>query len=136
MTAILSGDLRIQGRHGEIALERPVVYQVKNAVHERVEGRFRLMAGNTVGFALGTYDHDRALVIDPALAYSTYLGGSGPCLNENLMPAGSCDSGNAIAVDAAGDFYVVGGTLTSDSRSRRAPFRRSTMGCSPTTASL
>ena len=119
-----AGDLRIQGRHGEIALEKPVVYQVKDGVREPVEGRFRLMAANTVGFALGTYDHDRALVIDPALAYSTYLGGSGPCLNENLMPAGSCDSGNAIAVDAAGDFYVVGGTLTSDFPVTAAAFQK------------
>jgi len=109
-----SGELIIKAKNGEIAFHKPVVYQLKDGVRERVEGRFRLVAASTVGFALGTYDHDRALVIDPALAYSTYLGGSGPCLNSELSPAGTCDSGNAIAVDAAGDFYVVGGTLTSD----------------------
>jgi len=27
-----------------------------------------------VHFALGQYDHNRALVIDPALSYLTYLG--------------------------------------------------------------
>jgi hypothetical protein len=97
-----AGDLKIEGRHGEIAFEKPVVYQVKDGLREPVEGRYRLLADNTVGFSLGRYDRSRKLVIDPALAYSTYLGGS------------SATGGNAIAVDAAGDFYIVGGTLSPD----------------------
>jgi hypothetical protein len=109
-----NGDLAIKSRNGEIAFHKPVVYQLKDGVREPVEGRFRLLAGNHIRFALGSYDHTRTLVIDPVLAYSTYLGGSGPCLNSQLAPATPCDSGNAIAVDAVGDFYVVGATVNSD----------------------
>ncbi|MGA7313327.1 MAG: SBBP repeat-containing protein [Silvibacterium sp.] len=109
-----SGDLAIRCRNGEIAFHKPVVYQMKGGIHEPVEGRFRRLAGNSIGFRLASYDHTRAVIIDPALAYSTYLGGSGPCLNPGLSSAGTCDSANAIAVDAAGDAYVVGGTINSD----------------------
>src|SRR5262249_7422111 len=42
------------------------------------------------------------LVIDPVLAYSTYLGGSGD------------DAGNGIAVDGAGNVYVTGSTASTD----------------------
>lgn len=97
-----SGDLTINGKNGEIAFRKPVVYQMRNGVRESVAGRFQLVGGNSVRFAVGSYDHARALIIDPVLAYSTYLGGSGG------------DSGNAITVDAAGDFYVVGGTTSPD----------------------
>ena len=55
--------------------------------------------GDRFGFRLGAYDTRRPLVIDPVLAYSTYLGGS------------NIDNGESIAVDAAGAAYVAG--LTS-----------------------
>ena len=40
-----------------------------------------------VGFRLSAYDHDKPVVIDPVLSYSTYLGGS------------LRDEGNAITVE-------------------------------------
>ena len=55
-----------------------------------------------MGFSVAEYDRRRALVIDPTLVYSTYLGGSGD------------DQGNAIAVDASGYAYVTGGTVSAD----------------------
>src|SRR5206468_3857831 len=56
----------------------------------------------TVRFALGTYDRRRALVIDPVLLFSTYLGGQ------------FTDSGDAIAVDGGGNVYVAGETNSPD----------------------
>ncbi len=96
-----NGDLLLQGEHGSAAFHKPVVYQEKDGQRQSVAGSFQLAANDTVGFSLGTYDHARPLIIDPILAYSTYLGGSG-----NASSFG--DQGNAIAVDSAGEAYVVG----------------------------
>src|SRR5205807_719182 len=51
----------------------------------------------------------RELVIDPTLAYATYLG------------AGGTDLANGVAVDGAGDAYVVGAT-TSQTFPTQNPF--------------
>ena len=105
-----NGDLAIIGKHGQIAFHKPVVYQLKQGVRQPVRGRFQLLGNNTVGFRLGGYDHDRELVIDPVLAYSTYLGGS----EADGVYGGEGAGAIAIAVDAAGDAYVVGGTESPD----------------------
>jgi hypothetical protein len=98
------GNLIIITKNGGIAFHKPVVYQVKNGQpasqigiqREPVEGKFTLLAGNSIGFKLGAYDKSRTVVIDPTLAYSTYLGGS------------NSDAAQAIAVDADGNAYVAG----------------------------
>lgn len=51
-----------------------------------------------VGFAVGAFDRTRTLVIDPTLAYSTFLGSIG------------ADYGQGIAVDYMGNAHVAGGT--------------------------
>src|SRR5207237_9035827 len=65
------------------------------------------------GFELGDHDRSRALIIDPVLTYSTYLGGSG---NEGCFAiTGSAKPGcPAIAVDSAGNAYVAGSTTSTD----------------------
>ena len=65
-------------------------------------GAFVLANNNLVAFRVPGYDPKRALVIDPVLSYSTYLGGSG------------YESGQAIAVDGAGNAYVTGDTASAD----------------------
>src|SRR5207249_2566281 len=69
---------------------------------QEVRGRYVITSKNEAGFRVGAYDRRRALVIDPVLAYSTYLGGS------------HADDPTAIAVDSAGNAYITGDTLSVD----------------------
>jgi uncharacterized protein (TIGR03437 family) len=97
-----SGDLAIETDAGEIRWEKPVLYQLYGAERRPVMGSFALRARNRVGFTLGIYDHSRELVIDPTLAYATYLGGS------------KNEATRSIAVDSAGNAYICGYTSSSD----------------------
>ncbi len=90
------GGLRIETALGVLRDTRPVSYQMIGGRRAPVASRFVLGNGGAYGFALGAYDHDHPLVIDPGLVYSTYLGGN------------SFDAGTGIAVDGAGSVYVTG----------------------------
>lgn len=79
-----------------IAFRKLFAYQEINGRRHPVKANFRIVENNTIGFALGEYDVSAPLVIDPVLAYSTYLGGS------------FFDAPQALAVDQAGDAYVTG----------------------------
>ncbi len=96
------GNLLVFGDNGEVAFEKPVVYQDEKGQRVPIKGRYALLANHTVGFKVGKYDRSKALVIDPTLSYATYLGGS------------TDDAGTAIAVDAAGSIYVIGFTVDTD----------------------
>src|SRR5204863_4296168 len=61
-----------------------------------------------VTFDVGAYDTRHALVIDPIVAYSTYISGLRP-----IIGAGQSFI-NAIALDGAGNAYVVGSTGAND----------------------
>jgi hypothetical protein len=62
-----------------------------------VESKYRL-ANNQVGFELGAIDPNKTLVIDPKMSFGTLLGGN------------TYDFASDVAVDAKGNFYVVGYT--------------------------
>lgn len=95
-----SGDLVIDTAAGSISHHKPNVYQEIGGARQEIAGRFILESGNRVRFAIGDYDKTAPLVVDPALSYSTYLGGTGT------------DRALAVAVDSIGDAYV-GGTTSS-----------------------
>src|SRR5262249_30866682 len=60
------------------------------------------LSGQEVAFWIRDYDKARTLVIDPVVAYSTYLGGNVD------------DSAWGVTVDATGSAYVVGSTTSTD----------------------
>ena len=94
------GELVLRVAGNEIRQHKPVVYQEMDGVRTEIEGGYVLKGAKRVGFKLAAFDRNRPLVIDPVLAYSTYLGGSND------------DRGRGIAVDAAGNAYVTGETLS------------------------
>jgi len=97
------GDLVLQMEtgEGEIRWHKPVVYQEKDGARQEIAGRYAITDKNRVGFELASYDASRPLYIDP-LIYSTYLGGNGD------------EYGAGIAVDNAGNAYVIGTTNSTD----------------------
>jgi hypothetical protein len=109
-----TGDLvlSIDGE-ANLRLLAPVTYQTINGQRTTIPSRYKLLANSSVGFAVGQYNHDQPLVIDPVLVYSTYLGGSGSKYGYSEETAGG-DNGNGIALDSAGNAYIVGVTLSTD----------------------
>ena len=91
-----NGDLVVRAEGVEARFRRPEIYQVVEGRRVPVRGGFAPAADGEVRFRLGRYDRGRALIIDPVLEYSTFLGGSGGA------------SASAIAVDASGNVYVTG----------------------------
>jgi len=97
-----NGDLVAQTLGGTIRQLRPIVYQDWNGSRHFLPGRYVLFGANQVGFEVAGYRADTTLVIDPVLAYSSYLGGS------------DRDAGFSVAVDAGGNVYVSGATASVD----------------------
>ncbi|NJM13466.1 MAG: hypothetical protein HC889_17780, partial [Synechococcaceae cyanobacterium SM1_2_3] len=112
------GDLILTVPGGEVVQQAPRIYQIIDGQQQPVAGRYALRhsepAATTVniamadpmleplrvGFAVAHYDPKQPLVIDPVLAYSTFLGG----IKE--------DYATSIAVDQFGYAYVTGATLS------------------------
>lgn len=102
LTVEPGGDLLIEAAGQVVRQRRPVVYQESAAGRrEYLEGHY-VLDHRDVRVALGSYDPHRELVIDPALAFSTYLGGS------------NSDYATGIAVDGQGNVYVAGVTDSTD----------------------
>ncbi len=97
-----NGELILKANGGQIAFNKPQLYQEIDGTKHGIEGQYVLLAEHEVGFRVGAYDASKPLVIDPVLAYSTYLGGSDD------------DQSLAVAVDSAGRAYVTGQTFSPD----------------------
>lgn len=92
--------LRVAGR--EVRWLKPFAYQTAGSERRAVDCAYRILSKREIGFSIGAYDRARPLVIDPAYVYSTYLGGVFE------------EAGNSLAVDAAGNAYVAGSTVSID----------------------
>ncbi|MGH9433411.1 MAG: SBBP repeat-containing protein, partial [Terriglobia bacterium] len=143
-----NGDLVVETRGGPMRLYKPVAYQLgpdgkrryvaaayallgkRTSVEDReakMETRTSIVEDpesqmqnqkSKIGFKIGAYDGSRPLIIDPSLAYSTYLGGS----------AG--DAATAIATDSSGDAYIVGATNSTNFPVSASPYQKTSGGSS------
>ena len=105
-----SGDLSLHLHDGDVRWRKPSIYQEVNGARRNIAGRFVLGPDGQVGFDIPSYDVDAPLIIDPALIYATYLGGSS---DEAQGVAG-------IAVDNGGNAYVTGETASNDFPNKNA----------------
>jgi hypothetical protein len=80
----------------------PVAWQERGGQPVPVAVRYALQPDGTVGFAFGPYDPRETLVVDPELVYASYLGGV------------SGDTVWGMTVDAAGNIYLTGDTVSAD----------------------
>ncbi len=116
-----NGGLVLHTASGQIRQHKPRIYQMVKGDRREVEGGY-VLAGdcdqerirsafrnesafnsqsstlNSVRLFVGTHDPTIPLIIDPVLSYSTFLGG------------GNTDYAQGIALDSAGNAYVVGFT--------------------------
>ena len=96
------GTLQVQTPIGVLTETAPVCYQVINGNKVDVAAQYTILGDGRVGFTIGSYDKVYPLVIDPALLYSSYLGGA---VNDAAM---------GITVDLLGQAYVTGYTDSTD----------------------
>ena len=94
-----SGELCLRLGDKVVRWLKPVAYQDASGIRQEVACNY-LVAGEQVNFTVGAYDRTLPLVIDPILAYSTFLGGA------------DLDAANSVAVDRSGNLYVAGETLS------------------------
>ena len=98
-----AGGLLVETALGTLHDSAPVSFQEIGGVRVPVESRYSLDPENGYSFRVGAgYRADRELIIDPGVEYSTFLGGTAD------------EIGNGIAVDAAGNAYIVGTTQSPD----------------------
>jgi hypothetical protein len=99
-----NGEMVVTTPFGDIRDQKPYSYQRVDGAQKEVTTVYDLKAeNNEYGFRVGSYDRTRPLVIDPAvLVYCGYLGGAG------------FDEGFDIAVDSAGNAYVMGDTVSTE----------------------
>jgi hypothetical protein len=124
-----NGDLLVSTNGGEVRFHKPVVYQTnqssdRHAIGGRpaavvasnsVDGRWILKGGNRVGFEVAAYDPTKPLIIDPALSYSTYLGGTGT------------DGAFGVAIDSSGNCYITGFTSSTNFPTKN-PYQKANAG--------
>jgi hypothetical protein len=108
-----AGTLHVTTHGHELRFERPVAYQTIAGTRKPVTARYHL-DGTTIGFDVGTYDRTAMLVIDPVLSYLTYLGGSGVDVIGAVQPQVAGPTGQAAALDGAGNLYLAGYTQSTN----------------------
>src|SRR4051812_28197909 len=108
-----AGALIVDTSVGTLRDAAPTSYQHIDGRTVPVESRFVMHDTTAFGFTASAYRHDRELIVDPGIAYTTFLGGS------------SHETGASIAVDASGNAYITGTTQSPDFPVTAGAFDRS-----------
>ena len=93
---------RIADIHTVLLQHRPIIYQMIKGVRRDIAGGYVLQDDRTAGFALGAYDRDWPLIIDPTPGRKTdTMRATAGVLGTTCSCAGWTDSRDACAVPTA-----------------------------------
>ena len=109
------GALRVATGLGVLRDSAPLSYQRIAGKRVAVRSSYVLRRGGKAprfAFSVGAFRHDRELVIDPGIQFTTFLGG------------GANEIGAGIGVDGAGNSYIGGTTQSPDFPTTPGAFRR------------
>jgi len=118
------GSLLIKTAAGEMRENAPRIFQQIADRRISVEGRFRLLTATSYTFDVSAHNAEYALVVDPTVLYSTYLGGSAG----NNLYTHDAEVATGIAVDATGSAYVTGYTFSTDFPTTAGAFQTTSAG--------
>jgi hypothetical protein len=123
-----NGALILSSGADAIVFKIPLIYQASKYGNKQIAGSYlpehsavQGQGKTTVSFKLGAYDRSKPLIIDPVLDYSTYLGGI------------DGDWASGVAVNSAGEAYVVGTTSSPDFPTTPGSVQPNPSGCNPGT---
>lgn len=95
------GELEFKTSIGNVIHHNIFAYQLIDNVKKEIKCKFTLIGNATAGFDVEVYNPKYPLIIDPII-YSTFIGSS------------NIDHGYDIEVDATGNSYVTGTTLSAN----------------------
>jgi Beta-propeller repeat len=108
-----NGALRVESDGGNVVEDPPVLFQMIGGTRRAVAGNFRRFEDGTIGFSAGDYNHSEVLIIDPAILFSGYFGGSS---QTNIT---------SVAFDLYNNVVVAGWTSSTDLPAAGAKLRNS-----------
>jgi uncharacterized repeat protein (TIGR01451 family) len=111
---------------GKILLRetRPVAWQIVNGKTRGIDARWKVAGDSRLGIALGEYDHNLPVTIDPVLAYSTHLGGTTGDTIDGGSPFPADTIISHVGLDAQHNLYVSGSTSALDYPTTAGAFQR------------
>jgi hypothetical protein len=93
--------LAIDVSGSRLSMNNLSMFQSIDGEHRQVPGHYVMKGPDVIGFEIdNSYDSTRPLIIDPVIAYATYIGGA------------SEDRAVAVAIDRHGNAYLTGRTAS------------------------
>lgn len=94
------GNLIVKTENSELVQQKPIAFQEIDGQKREVEVKYIINDRTKISFALGDFDKSQTLIIDPALNYLTYIGGT------------ALDDTFEVAADEQGNAYITGATAS------------------------